>query len=184
MKKTIFKVLGTLLTIVILIITQYHIRRYYNIDPRIWFFVVFGISFVGFCVIWGIFYSEIKSMREYFETHSFFEFVSEIAEKTKPIKKKLKTVTEKIVNSFLYDIISFITNMVACTGIMYNLFFHDDFMGRTIVYVIFLVMIAWTGLSIIIRATVIEKEKRFKEFVYAGMWVFIFLTNFLEFVCI
>ena len=46
-------------------------------------------------------------------------------------------------------------------------------------------MTAWTGLSRIIRgATVIEKEKRFKEFVYAGTWVFIFLINFLEFVCI
>ena len=169
MKKTLFKILGTLLTIVVFIIAQYHIRRYYNIDPRIWFFVVFGISFVGFCVILGIFYSEIKSMIEYFETHSFFEFVSEIAEKTKPITKKVKPMTEKIVNSFLYDLISFITMMVAFTGIM---------------YVIFLVMIAWTGLSRIIRATVIEKEKRSKEFVYAGMWVFIFLTNFLEFVCI
>ena len=88
MKKTLFKILGTLVTIVVFIITQYHIRRYYNIDPRIWFFVVFGISFVGFCVILGIFYSEIESMREYFENHSFFEFVSEIAEKTKPITKR------------------------------------------------------------------------------------------------
>ena len=184
MKKTLFKILGTLLTIVVFIITQYHIRRYYNIDPRIWFFVVFGISFVGFCVIWCIFYSEIESMIKYFETHSFFEFVSEIAEKTKPITKKVKPMAEKIVNSFLYDLISFITTVVAFTGIMYKLFFHDDFMARTIVYVIFLIMIAWTGLSRIIRATVIEKEKRSKEFVYAGMWVFIFLTNFLEFVCI
>ena len=184
MKKTLFKILGTLVTIVVFIITQYHIRRYYNIDPRIWFFVVFGISFVGFCVILGIFYSEIESMREYFENHSFFEFVSEIAEKTKPITKKVKHMTEKIVNSFLYDLISFITMMVAFTGNMYKLFFHDDFMARTIVYVISLIMIAWTGLSRIIRATVIEKEKRSKEFVYAGMWVFIFLINFLEFVCI
>ena len=67
---------------------------------------------------------------------------------------------------------------------MYNLFFHDDFMGRTTVYVIFLVIIALEGLIRLIKATVIEKEKRSKEFMYAGMWVFIFLTNFLEFVCI
>ena len=184
MKKTLFKILGTMLTIVIFIITQYHIRRYYNIDPRIWFFVVFGISFVGFCIIFYIFYSEIKSMKEYFENHSFFDFVSEIVEKTKPITKKVKPITEKIVNNFLYNLISFITAMVSFTGIMYKLFFHDDFMARTIVYIVFLGMIAWTGLSRIIRATVIEKEKRSKEFVYAGMWVFIFLTNFLEFVCI
>lgn len=184
MKKTLLKILGTLLTIVVFIITHYHIRRYYNIDPRIWFFVVFGISFVGYCVILCIFYSEIKSMIEYFETHSFFEFVSEIAEKTKPITKKVKPMTKKIVNSFLYNLISFITTLVACTGIMYNLFFHDDFMGRTTVYVIFLVIIALEGLIRLIKATVIEKEKRSKEFMYAVMWFILLLIDFLEFVCI
>ena len=184
MKKTLFKILGTMLTIMIFIITQYHIRRYYNIDPRIWFFVVFGISFVGFFIIFYIFYSEIKCMKEYFETHSFFDFVSEIVKKTKPITRKVKPIIEKIVNNFLYDLISFITAMVSLVGIMYKLFFHDDFMARTIVNIVFLVMIALTGLSRIIRATVIEKEKSSKEFVYAGMWVFIFLTHFLEFVCI
>lgn len=184
MKKTLFKILGTMLTIMIFIITQYHIRRYYNIDPRIWFFVVFGISFVGFFIIFYIFYSEIKCMKEYFETHSFFDFVSEIVKKTKPITRKVKPIIEKIVNNFLYDLISFITTMVSLVGIMYKLFFHDDFMARTIVNIVFLVMIALTGLSRIIRATVIKKEKSSKEFVYAGMWVFIFLTHFLEFVCI
>lgn len=138
MKKTLFKILGTILTIVIFIITQCHIRRYYNIDPRIWFFVVYGISWVGFCIIFYIFYSEIKSMREYFETHSFFDFVSEIVEKTKPITKKVKTITEKIVNNFLYDLIRLITAMVSLTGVIYKLFFYDDFMARTIVNIVFL----------------------------------------------
>ena len=186
MKKTLFKILGTLLTIVVFIIMQYHIRRYYNIDPRIWFFVVFGISFVGYCVILCIFYSEIKSMMSILKLIHFLNSYQRLLKKTKPITKKVKPkpMTEKIVNSFLYDLISFITMMVAFTGIMYKLFFYDDFMARTIVYVIFLIMIAWTGLSRIIRATVIEKEKRSKEFVYAGTWFFIFLINFLEFVCI
>lgn len=184
MKKTLFKILGTLLTIVVFIITQYHIRRYYNIDPRIWFFVVFGISFVGFYVIFNIFDSEIKSMIEYFETHLFFEFISEIAKKQSRLQKKVKPMTEKIVNSFMYDLISAITMLVAFTGFMYKSFFHDDFMARTIVYVIFLVMMALTSLSRIIKAIVIEKEKRSMEFVYAGIWVFTFLANFLEFVCI
>ena len=93
-------------------------------------------------------------------------------------------MTEKIVNSFMYDLISTITMLVAFTGFMYKSFFHDDFMARTIVYVIFLVLIAWTSLSRIIKAIVIEKEKRSMEFVYAGVWGFIFLANFLEFVCI
>ncbi len=182
MKKTLFKILGTLLAVVVFIITQYHIRRYYNIDPRIWFFVVLGISFVGFCVICGIFYSEIKSMREYFETHSFFEFISEIAKKTKPITKKVKPMTQKIVNSVWYNIISFITMMGAFVGTMYKAHFYDDFMARTIVNVVFLVMIAWTGLSELIKAIVIEKEKRFEKFWRVGIWLFVFVVNFLGFV--
>lgn len=91
-------------------------------------------------------------------------------------------MTEKIVNSFLYNLISFITTLVACTGIMYSLFFHDDFMGRTTVYVIFLVIIALEGLIRLIKATVIEKEKRSKEFMYAVMWFILLLIDFLEFV--
>lgn len=166
----------------VFIIIQYRIRRYYNIDPRIWFFVVFGISLVGFCVIFGIFYSEIKSIGEYFKTHSFFEFISEIAEKTKLMTKRVKSITEKVVHNFWYDVIICITSMVAFTGTMYKLFFHDDFLARTTIYIIFLIMTAWTALSTIIRATVIEKEKRTKESVYARIWIFIFLTIFLEFV--
>lgn len=77
-------------------------------------------------------------MREYFETHSFFDFVSEIVEKTKPITKKVKTITEKIVNNFLYDLIRLITAMVSLTGVIYKLFFYDDFMARTIVNIVFL----------------------------------------------
>ena len=71
MKKTLLKILGTIFAIVAFFIAQYHIRQYYGIDPRIWFFVVFGISVVGFIAILFVFYSEIKNMEEYFKTHSF-----------------------------------------------------------------------------------------------------------------
>lgn len=178
MKKTPLKVLGTLLTIVVFIVAQYHIRRYYNIDPRIWFFVVLGISFVGFCVVCGIFYSEIESMEEYFKTHSFFDFVSNISKKVNPISQKIKLVTE----SFLYVIIDLLITLVAFTGVMYKFFFHDDFMTRKTVYIIFLVAIACKLLSQIIIA--IFNEKKEKEIVLVGLWLSIFLMHFLEFVFI
>ena len=181
MKKTLFKILGTLLAIAVFIFTQYPVRKYYNIDSRIWFFVVFGISFVGLCAILYIFNPEIESMKEYFETHSFFKFIPKISKETKPMTKKLKPMTEKIMNSSLYDLIIFISMLIILTGITYKLFFHDDFMARRVAYVIFLVMIAFVELNQIIKAIVI---KRPKEFVYVGIWSFIFLTSFLEFVCI
>ncbi len=176
MKKKLLKILGTILIVVAFFIDQYHIRQYYGIDPRIWFFVVFGISFVGFVAILVIFYSEINSAQEYFKAHSFSEFISEVY-------RKVKTITAKIVNSFIYDLLIFITTVVAFTGIMYKLFFKDDFMARTTLYIVFLVIIICTALSRLIKAIFIEREKRTKELVYGGMWVFIFLINFLEFVC-
>ena len=132
MKKKLLKIVGTILAVVAFFIAQYHIRQYYDIDPRIWFFVVFGISFIGVVTIIAVFYSEINNMEEYFKTHSFSEFISEIS-------KKLKPITEKIVNSFIFDLLSIITTMTAFTGIMYKFFFRDDFMARTILYIVFLV---------------------------------------------
>ena len=101
MKKKLLKIVGTILAVVAFFIAQYHIRQYYDIDPRIWFFVVFGISFIGVVTIIAVFYSEINNMEEYFKTHSFSEFISEIS-------KKLKPITEKIVNSFIFDLLSII----------------------------------------------------------------------------
>ncbi len=184
MKKKLLKILGTILAVVAFFIAQYHIRQYYDIDPRIWFFVILGISFVGFVAIFVAFYSEIHSIEEYFNTHSFSQFISETSKKVKPITAKIKPIIEKIVNNFIYDLLSFITIMTAFTGVMYNLFFHDDFMARTTLYIVFLVMIVWSALSYIIRAIVIEGEKRSKAFLYSGMWTGIFLVHFLEFVFI
>ena len=183
MKKTLLKILGTIFAIVAFFIAQYHIRQYYGIDPRIWFFVVFGISVVGFIAILFVFYSEIKNMEEYFKTHSFFDFVLEICERVKHITRQIKPITEKIVNSFIYILLSYITLMVAFTGIMYKCFFHDDFIARTTLYIIYLVMIAWTALSRLIKATVVEEKKRTEELVFGGLWVFILLANLIDFLC-
>ncbi len=122
-------------------------------------------------------------MEEYFKTHSFFDFVLEICERVKPITRQIKPITEKIVNSFIYILLSFITLMVAFTGIMYKCFFHDDFIARTTLYIIYLVMIAWTALSRLIKATVVEGKKRTEELVFGGMWVFILLANLIDFLC-
>ena len=184
MKKILFKVLGTILAVIVFFISQFYIRRHFGIDPRIWFFVVFGISFVGFFGILLLFYSEIKSLNKYFTTHSIFELISKISEKLKPITNKIKQIAEKVVNSFVYGLISFISLMASFTGIMYKLFFFDDFASRTTLYIIFLLMIAITALSSIIKGAFTEKEKRRKEFYSGGLWVFIFLINFMQFVSI
>lgn len=181
MKKTLLKILETILVVVVFFVIQYYVRQYYNIDPRIWFFVVLGMFLIGIIAILVAFYSEIKSMEEYFKIHSFSKFLSK---KLTRISKKVKQITEKIVNSFIFNLLSFITSVISFTGIMYKLFFYDDFISRKTLYIIFLVMIAWTAISRIIKAAVIEEEKCAEELVYGGMWSFIFLTNFFEFIYI
>ena len=115
---------------------------------------------------------------------TFLKFLSrKSVKKQSRLPKRVKLMTKKIVNSTWYNIISFITMMGAFVGTIYKCNFYDDFMARTIVNVIFLVMIAWTGLSELIKAIVIKNEKRSEQFAYAGMWFFVFVSNFLGLVC-
>lgn len=167
MKKTLLKILA----IVAFFIAQYQIRKYYGIDPRIWFFVVYGISLVGVSVMFD---SEIKNMREYYMTHSFFDFVKEICERIKPI-------IEKIVNSFIYCLLYGISLIVGFTGYMYDFFFHDDFIARTTLYIIFLVTMAWMSLSYLIDATVDEGKKRTYKLIAGCVWAFAFLSSLRDF---
>ena len=100
-------------------------------------------------------------MEEYFKTHS----------------------TKEIVNSFIYILLSFITLMAVYTGIMYECLFHDYFIARTTLYIIYLVIIAWTALSRLIEATILKGKKHTGKLVSGGMWVFIFLVKLIEFLC-
>ena len=53
MKKTILKLLATIVSIVGIIFLQEFIRDYFSIDKRIWFFVQYlGIIFI---LVWTIF---------------------------------------------------------------------------------------------------------------------------------
>lgn len=182
MKKTFIKILGTVLAVTVFFIAQYHIRQYYGVDPRIWFFVVFGISLVGFIAILIGFSSEIKKMKEYFNTHSFFDFIENMSEATEKMLSMIRPAAERIVHSMPYMLLSIVALLTSFTGIIYKLFFHDDFMARTTIYIVYLIMIACVFLDRILDLIVVEKSKRGKKLIFAGMWAFIFLTNFLEFV--
>ena len=178
MKKTTIKILGTILAVIIFFVAQYHVRIYYDIDPRIWFFVVLGISFAGFIAILILFFSEIVRMEEYFKTHSFFDFIEDMLKATTMIKP----ATERIVSSIPYMLLNIVALLAAFTGTLYKLLFHDDFMARTTIYIIYLIMIAVVFLDRILGATIVKKPKRRKELAFAGMWACILVMNFLEFV--
>ena len=184
MRKTLLKILGTIFAVAVFLIAQYYIRQYYGIDPRIWFFVVFGISFIGLFAILVVFDFEIESIKAYFKMHSFSEFISEISSKVKPVTskmkpiiKKMEPIAKKIVGNLIYKIITIISIITAFTGFTYKLFFQEDFMARTPLYIIFLVMIFCSMLSYLLSAIASESRKRSENFIYAGLWLGIFLMN-------
>ena len=181
MKKTLLKILGTILAIVVFIIAQYYIRIYYHIDPRIWFLIVYGISLIGLFLVYAIFYSEIIRMKDYFKTHSFYDFISEIAEKIENITQNIKPIIEKVVNNFLYIIVILVCEVLTIAGVLYNGIFHDDFIERKTIYIIFLVSMGCVLLFCVLRAIVGEKRKRTINILSVVIWTYLFLSHFLEF---
>ena len=81
MKNKLLKILGTILRVVAFFIAQYHIRKYYDIDPRIWFFVVFGISFVDLFDIGVALYFEINSLEDYLKFIHFLNLYQKYPKK-------------------------------------------------------------------------------------------------------
>lgn len=90
---------------------------------------------------------------------------------------------EKVVSSFWYQLLSAIILIIAFVGTTYKFFFYDDFVARTTIHIIFLVMLAWTAINFTIEAMVIKKEKRKAKLIISGLWGLFFIMHLLDFVC-
>lgn len=165
MKKIALKILGTIFAITAVLIAQYYIRKYYNIDSRIWFIVVYVIGIVTLFIIYATFNSEIKRIKQY----SFSELMADI-----------KKVTENILKSSVYVVLDSIIKLVGTAGILYNIFFNDDFMSRIILYIVFLIIIAYIALSSLVKV-IVEKEKYAMNASLAGTYGLLFIIYFIEF---
>lgn len=166
MRKTFLKILVTILVVIVFFIAQHFIRQYYGIDPRIWFFVVYSISLAGIILFFIAFNSEIKSIKEYFKTHS----------------QKIKLTTEKIVNSSIYNLLMGIVAIIVLTGIIYKAFFYEDFMARTKLNIIFIFMLGFETLSYLVQRIFIKKEQKAKNFVYLQSWIFLLLVHLIGYI--
>ena len=161
MKKTLLKTLGTAIVIVLLVVILYHIRKYYNINPRVWFFVIYGISIICLTAIWFLFYPEIKMIQKHFKTYSFLECMTDIMEE---VSQKIKPTIEEIANNDLFSLIVSIITIVAFPGALYVMLFFEDFIGNIVPY-IFLTLLVFLALSRLIRAIGMEGKKRITEFI-------------------
>ena len=97
MKRFFKKILATIVAIAILVVILLKIYNSFNIDPRIWFFIVFGtVMILIFIVPSTVFLNDLNKLQEYIKTHTFQEFYEEYLEKYSDKLKKYKTKTEEI----------------------------------------------------------------------------------------
>ncbi len=166
MKKASLKILGTIFAIIAVFIGQYYIRKYYNIDPRIWFIVLYVIGIVTIFIIYAIFNSEIKKIKQY----SFSELMADI-----------KKVTERILENLVYQLLDSIIKLVGVAGILYKIFFNDDFMSRTILYIVFLIIMVYMSLSSLVKVMLKKENYKVNDAYLAVMYGLLFIMYLIDF---
>ena len=91
MKKTLKKLIGTMLTIVITVFSAICLWENVNIEPRMFFFGCFAVSIIEFFIIVYVFLDELEKLKGFFTSGRF-----EVAIQAKLTKMSLKKLKEKM----------------------------------------------------------------------------------------
>ena len=68
--------------------------------------------------------------------------------------------------------------MAAC----YQICFREDFMSRTGLYIAFLTIALYLAIARSLVAVFLQGKKKNTEFMFAGMWAFVFVVNLASFI--
>lgn len=187
MKKTLQKLIGTVLAIVITVFSAICLWEHFNIEPRMFFFGCFAVGIIEFFIIVYIFLEELEKIKEFF-TSGRLEVAIEntIQDKlTKMYLKKAerKNVRQDKVKKFIYNIAdnpifilgTFIFTVISFALTWYMLFFSDDIKHNAVGIVAFLSIFAVTFCCYLIRGI-----KDAKQIPNACIWGFILLIQSLN----
>lgn len=157
MKRSILKILTTILAIIIIVGILLTVYNSFEIDPRIWFFIIFGTAMILFLIVPRIiFNNELEQLQNYMETHTYREFYKEYLKKyvykLKRIFKNIKKFIKNFYDSKINKIINSICMLCVILAIWYKVFFKEDFYLRILIYIIFWVMLCFVTLNYIIEA--------------------------------
>lgn len=161
MKRLILKILATIVAIMILGIIYFNIYNLYNIDSRIMFFIVFGSIIILLYVVPMIFYNDFEQLQNFIKTHNFKEFYEEYIERKVNNIKKVKHYFKKFQNNKLYQLLKRLYNteiiyticlIFTVTGILYQIFFPEDFYSRFWICIIFFAIYAYVIIYMFIEA--------------------------------
>lgn len=180
MIKTLLRILGTAFFIVALFDAQHYIQQYYNFDPRLWFFVEYGLFVFCLCIIPYAVNPKSKNTQNEFTTcHSMDSPAENGTTDIRKASASFTSVFEEIVNSSWYTLICLAFLFTSLAGLLYKFYFYDDFMARTTAYTIWLAIIA---LNVLIR-TIMGMFTRYTiqrifSFLCSIIWVLLFFLNY------
>jgi len=121
MKKTILKLLATIVSIVGIIFLQEFIRDYFSIDKRIWFFVQYlGIIFI-FCGIGLLFDNEIKNLKNWKQYLNHLKHTL-----NKITQSKFINICKKVI-SIIYKLIDLFIWIPATALVLFNIIYPDTY---------------------------------------------------------
>ena len=187
MKKTLQKLIGTVLAIVITVFFAIYLWEHFNIEPRMFFFGCFAVSIIEFFAIVYIFLEELEKIKEFF-TSGRFEVAIQDTIQDKSTKMSLKKAEREKVRSnkaqkFIYNIAdnpifilgTFIFTVISFVLTWYMLFFGDDIRNNAVFIFIFLGIIAVTFCCYLVKGI---KDK--KHIPNACIWGFVLLIQSLN----
>ena len=164
MTKTFNKILKLIFEVIVFFIAQSYVRKFLGISQEVWFVIVYGISVLWFMIALWDFQYEILEL---------FGIIDRFCQKKKEDIKRL-------VNSPIYLITSIIMLFATFGIILYKYLFYNDFMAKSNIQIVALVMIAYMIFVNILELITAEKEVGRKKITVA-LWIFIFLTNLSDF---
>lgn len=136
MMKTRTKFFLTILIGIFAIVCQEYVRRYFNINPQFWVFVVYAMAMAGGYLIICAFCKELNKtqllerMLRMTKSSDFIAFFNEDYS-VEEERNKVKRVIKKVFKSHIYEEVNFIMTTFLCFLIIYVLFFWKYFFWQS-----------------------------------------------------
>lgn len=165
MKRSIKKFLTTILAIIIIVGILLNVYNSFNIDPRIWFLIIYGTVILLIFCIYSIYEKELEKFKNYIKTHTFDQFYEEYLEKyEKHLEKyvdKLEIIFKRMKNFYnckIYKLLDSICRACVITAICYKLFFEEDFYSRIAICIVYLIMLFFITINSVINVVTTLKR--------------------------
>lgn len=166
MKKSLLKLLATIVIIIGIIFLQGFIRSYFSIDPRIWFFVQYigGIFLLVFSL--AFLHEDIKMFPTYFENckKHLYNLKEHLCKNNKIFKK---------IYNIIFNIVKFIFNtiwIIATAVLWFNIIYPDTYNTHN-----WMKIISFILYFIYVLSLIIEYKNSRRKFTYINIILYIII---------